>query len=161
MVSSEWVWDIVSPPYCSVRDAIVEEFELYIFPFSSFSPGSINSFPVDRMPIFGFLYTSIWSYPIDASTPTTAGVISVPLVITLSPSEISSPHFLIFSKSTTSIFIPIFSFDFDWFSSVSSNGTTALAPSGTGAPVIILDAWPDEIDFLGILPAAISSITFK
>ena len=73
----------------------------------------------------------------------------------------SSLFFLIFSLFSTLIFIPIEFLSVFSNSVVSSNGTTAFEPLGIGAPVIILEACPDDKVNSGIEPAGISSITFK
>ncbi len=48
-----------------------------------------------------------------------------------------------------------------WTSRVRSTGTTASAPSGIGAPVMIRLAWPGPTVRVGVRPAVISSTTLS
>ena len=92
------------------------------------------------------------------------GLIIEPLSRTLSPRPTSRPAIRISLPSDTSVKIPIESSSFTVslsISVVSSKGTTASAPGGIGAPVIILEAFPGPILTFGKDPAAMVSNTSR
>ena len=80
----------ISAPAYSASSEKTNKFELYICPSFNSLPGSINSFPVPKMAILGFLNTLTFPYQNVAIVPTSLGVRCLPLGINKSPSFISS-----------------------------------------------------------------------
>ena len=67
-----------SPPALSTNSLKTYKLELYICPSPKFFPGSINSSPVPKIAIFGFLETTNSPYPNVAQVPISLGVAVVP-----------------------------------------------------------------------------------
>ncbi len=80
---------------------------------------------------------------------TSAGRTREPFFTTTSPFLKSSPVFLMFSPGFTSERTLTKPSPEEVFSTI----TTAVAPSGTGAPVIMRTAWPFSTGPLGTCPA--------
>ncbi len=95
--------------------------------------------------------------PSEASMPTSAGRMISPREITFSPRRTSSPARRMFWPCAASTKMATRPPSFR----VSSIRTTASAPSGTGAPVMIRAACPGPIGFVGMAPAGISSTTSR
>ncbi len=101
------------------------------------APGSTTSVPVQSRAALGSRTTSRRSEPAMAAVPTRSGVITCPARRRTSPARTSSP--------SGQMFVPV-SFRTrtrPWpAGSVCSTITTASAPGGTGAPVVMTHAWP-------------------
>ena len=132
-------------------------------PGSVGDPGEISSSPVEMMATLGRLMVSTESRPSEAATPISAARMTVPRFRTNSPASMSSPAGRTLSPASASVLTEI---SFRGLpsrlrsdSSVSSNGTTASASSGTGAPVIIRIAPPGGTGRSGNSPAATAPTT--
>ena len=112
----------------------------------------------------GLLTTDTSLNPRADKSPTVDDFTIVPLSRTFSPWLTSRPAILISLPSVTLVRIPIecsgpLKLVID--SVVSSKGTTASAPAGIGAPVIILEALPALISIVGSEPAETVSKTSR
>ena len=124
-------------------------------PGSGGDPGEISSSPVEMMATLGRLMVSTESLPSEAATPISAARMTVPRFRTNSPASMSSPAGRTLSPASAPVLTEIWSRTLPSRlrsdSSVSSNGTTASALSGMGAPVIIRIAPPGGTGAVGQL----------
>ena len=122
-----------------------------------------SSSPVASTATTGRRMTLTLSMPREAITPTSAALMTVPFSSTNMPVLTSSPAGRTLQPKGISAKIATWSRDFPSSfrstSSVSSNGITVSAPSGSGAPVMIRIAVPETTVLSGIEPAATIPIT--
>ena len=115
------------------------------------------------MATLGRLVVSTESRPREAATPISAARMTVPRFNTNSPASMSSPAGRTLSPASAPVLTEIWSRTLPSRlrsdSSVSSNGTTASALSGMGAPVIIRIAPPGGTGRSGNSPAATAPAT--
>jgi hypothetical protein len=128
-----------------------------IWPGASGAPSSISSSPVDSPPTRARATTGTETMPTLASTPSAAGRISVPAGNSRSPWWTSSPAWRTASPAAT--LRPIRTRWPPSSDSVSSTITTASAPGGNGAPVMMRTARPGSTGIDGGAPAAIVPAT--
>src|SRR5215212_3328726 len=109
-------------------------------PGSSGAPPPTSSSPVDNTPTRGRRWTATDDAPTLARTPRRPGVRTVPGVTTTSPARRSSParRTAVPGSTGTSTTTDAPSAD----GAVRSTMTTASAPGGTTAPVMMRTAWP-------------------
>ena len=129
--------------------------ESQIRPGTSGVPGSASSLPVDSTTTLGRGRTRTDPRPAAAITATCIGCSRVPAVTSTSPALASSPASRIalpysaLARMLTRALPP----------SVHSTGTTASAPCGSIAPVMILMAVPGWSAYAPVSPAATSAVT--
>ncbi len=117
----------------------------------------MTSAPVEKMAIFGRLYTLTLVLPSAAKTPISKGPSICSLRRTVSPFRMSDPALMTFFPLETEVSIrTVFS---SW--KVYSHMTTASAPSGRGAPVTISAVEPFFIETLGDSPILTCPESFK
>ncbi len=130
-----------SKPASASRPSSVHRLVSRIWPRRSGPPSSDSSSPVDSTPTRGRGWATTSYAPMPASTPRRAADTAVPASSTSSPSVTSSPGrrtwlpALTAASTTTRSAGPS-------AGRVSSTFTTASAPGGMGAPVMIRAAWP-------------------
>ena len=96
---------------------------------------------MDRIAILGFLITSTSPCPIVPANAMLAEERRVPAGSASWPMERFSAIMRIYPVHAAPMMVTC-----SWFTSVSSTITIASAPTGRGAPVMILHAWPEAID---------------
>ena len=96
---------------------------------------------MDRIAILGFLITSTSPCPIVPANAILAEDRRVPAGSASCPMERFSALLRMYPVLAGPLIVTC-----SWFASVSSTITIASAPSGSGAPVMILHAWPEVID---------------
>ena len=128
-----------SPPIFSIIEARPKEFDSYISPSVRLSPGWTSSSPVLITAILGGETTSSSPWPMVAARDISAGPICMPVCKAMCPSMRFSPlRRMKLGRALPRIrTVPS-------CSSESSIMTMASAPSGIGAPVIILHASPED-----------------
>ncbi|MDF2665755.1 MAG: hypothetical protein K0R81_1605 [Microbacterium sp.] len=149
-----------SAPDSSARPARSTLFDSGICPRRSGSPAGCNSEPVDTTATRGARDTDTVPTPAAAIAPRRAAVSRTPAATTSSPSRTSEPRRRIWApgprgaaSTVTSPRPP------ESPRSVSSNGTTAVASVGTGAPVMMRAASPASILGSRSVPAGRSATT--
>ena len=147
---------MTSQPASRSATASIRRLLSRISPGESGRPSSTSSSPVDRTAARILGYTDTVKAFTIASTPSTGGVISVPAASTTSPGFTSSPAGRTASPGCTlDESRTVCSFTI----SESSTMTTASAPAGIGAPVMIRIASPRASTRSVAAPAATSATT--
>ena len=141
---------IGSAPAAATRATSIGRFESRIWPRASGSPGGTSSSPVDSRPTRGRGTTVTSVRPTLASTPRWVGRSSVPAGTTTSPTCTSSPAPRTAVPGLTS---SVSSTSSGPAGRLRSTITTASAPSGIGAPVMIRIASPGPTGRSGAIPA--------
>ena len=113
-------------------------FDSQIRPGMTGCPGSASSFPVDITVIRGRGRAVTAAWPAAASRPSCTGPSRVPAAISRSPGAASPPARRIALPGSAARRIATWSLP----PSVHSTGTTASAPAGISAPVMILRQVP-------------------
>ena len=127
-------------PIDSTSDARAWEFDSYIWPGANSDPGGTSSSPVDNIAIVGLLTTSTSPWPIDPANASVAEDSVAPAGSASCPLERFSALLRIYPVLAGPSIVTLVPSTL-----VSSTMTIASAPSGNGAPVIILHAWPGPI----------------
>ncbi len=146
--------DRTSQPDSAINADSVYEFESWICPGKSRSSTGVNSSPLESKATRGFRYMERFATPSIASKPISCARKRVPANNILRPTFMSMPRLRIFSPvwmflntlTVCGASVPAFRL----LKSVSSTMTTASAPSGIGAPVMMRAACPRESDVRGI-----------
>jgi hypothetical protein len=120
------------------------------------APTSTSSSPVTSTATTGRRETRTRALPVVASTPTAAGSIRRPRSSTRSPARTSDPRGATFCRSSTGASIVTLNSS---SGRVFSTCCTAVAPFGSGAPVMIFAAWPGPTVSVGESPARTSPIS--
>ncbi len=147
-----------STPISSRAASRAVRLESRIWPGPSGRPGATSSSPVDRTPTRGRVPTCTPVAPMLANTPRWAGVRAVPAPNTSSPACRSSPARRTWLPGSTAISTRTPSSP---TAAVRSTITTASAPGGIGAPVMIRTASPAPTARVGATPAGSVSTTAR
>ncbi len=126
-----------------------------IRPRASGLPGGASSFPVENTATCGRGRASTATWPAAASSPSGAGPSLLPAASSGSPGTASPPARRIAAPGVTAALIATRAVP----PSVSSTGTTASAPAGSGAPVVIRRQLPGASSCSRVSPAVTSPVT--
>ncbi len=129
----------------------------YSFPSVNGFPGATTSSPLAMTATFGTLWTAAHSRPAEAISPMSAGDNFSPLAATVSALRMSLARSKILRPSSAIWCAMIASV----FGSQNSSERTALAPSGSGAPVVTRTACPLASCRFDTSPAARCPTTFS
>ena len=153
------------PPQASTDPATLMLLLSKILPSSKVRPLATSSSPVARMDTTGRRMTLAEVNPSEAMTPISAGRTGVPASSTCCPRRTSSAAGRTFTPTGKLEYIATWSSGLPAWrrstSSVSSKGTTASAPAGMGAPVMMRIATPETTVWLETWPAATMPITSR
>src|SRR5882672_4791797 len=142
-----------------MRARIMCVFESRIWPGPTAWPGETSSSPVERIATRGGNATSTCACPSAASNAMVPGPITSPERASVSPTGKSSPAGRTFSPTATGARMRTVAASGDETASVCSIATTASAPAGSGAPVMIRIASPRATACVATPPAASVSLT--
>ena len=115
------------------------------------------SFPDEITPTVGFLYTSIVLKPCDNNTPILPGFKTSPFLRIKFPSSMSEPFLATSCDGVAVVSKLTLSSNFSEYSTI----TTAFAPSGIAAPVLISTHFPFSTTLSVMEPASRKSMISK
>ncbi len=144
-----------TPPACWTAATMVKLLDSQICPCPSGLPGSTSSAPVDSTTTRGRGWARTVRRPTPARMPSWGGPITVPAASTRSPARTSSPDLRMALPGGAGRLIDTLTVP----PSVHSTGTTASAPPGTGAPVMMRVTVPRSTTRDAVSPAGTSTVT--